>query len=69
MPIVRSQLKSTMAEQAPSNLLSRFLGIIERGGNALPHPATLFALMALSVILISAIAAQFDLAVVHPGTK
>src|SRR5687768_2640935 len=50
-------------------LLSRFLSVIERGGNALPHPATLFALMALGVILMSAVAAQFDLSVVHPGTK
>jgi aminobenzoyl-glutamate transport protein len=49
-------------------LLSRFLQIVERGGNALPHPATLFAIMALSVIVISAIAAHFDLTVVHPGT-
>ena len=58
-----------MAEQARRPLLSRFLGIIERGGNALPHPATLFALMALTVIVVSAIAAQFDLTVVHPSTK
>jgi aminobenzoyl-glutamate transport protein len=58
-----------MAEQAPPTLLSRFLGIIERGGNALPHPATLFALMAVAVVLASALAAQFDLTVVHPGTK
>ena len=58
-----------MAEQASKTLLSRFLGIVERGGNALPHPATLFALMALSVVLISAIVAQFDVSVVHPGTK
>ena len=58
-----------MAEVQRQTALSRFLGIIERGGNALPHPATLFALMALAVIVISAIAAQFDLSVVHPGTK
>ncbi|MEX1129887.1 MAG: AbgT family transporter [Vicinamibacterales bacterium] len=58
-----------MAEQAPRTLLSRFLGIIERGGNALPHPATLFALMALAVIVASGIAAQFDLTVIHPNTK
>ena len=49
-------------------LLSRALGFIERAGNALPHPATLFALMALLVIVVSAIAARFDLAVAHPGT-
>jgi aminobenzoyl-glutamate transport protein len=58
-----------MAEQAPNTLLSRFLGIVERGGNALPHPATLFALMALAVVVVSAIVAQFDLSVIHPGTK
>ncbi len=48
--------------------LSRFLGIVERGGNALPHPATMFALMALAVIVVSAIAAQLGLSAVHPGT-
>ena len=58
-----------MADPAQKTTLSRFLGIIERGGNALPHPATLFALMAVTVIVISAIAAQFDLTVIHPGTK
>jgi aminobenzoyl-glutamate transport protein len=58
-----------MAEQERRTLLSRFLSIVERGGNALPHPATLFALMALAVIVLSAVATQFDLAVVHPGTR
>ncbi|MCB0312363.1 MAG: AbgT family transporter, partial [Calditrichaeota bacterium] len=48
--------------------IARFLSIVERGGNALPHPATLFGLFALGVVIISGIAAQFDLAVVHPGT-
>jgi aminobenzoyl-glutamate transport protein len=58
-----------MSEPERRTALSRFLSIVERGGNALPHPATLFALMALTVILLSAIAAQFDLTVIHPGTK
>ena len=30
--------------------VDRFLAIIERAGNALPHPATLFAILALLVI-------------------
>jgi aminobenzoyl-glutamate transport protein len=51
-----------------ASILSRSLGFIERAGNALPHPATLFALMALAVIIISAIAAQFNISVIHPGT-
>src|SRR5919109_87266 len=33
-----------------SSTLARALGVIERGGNALPHPATLFAIMAALVI-------------------
>ncbi len=48
--------------------LDRFLSIVERGGNALPHPATLFALLALAVIALSAIASQFELSVQHPTT-
>ena len=48
--------------------LSRALALIERGGNALPHPATLFLIMAVAVIVVSAIAAATDLSVVHPGT-
>jgi aminobenzoyl-glutamate transport protein len=54
---------------ARPTLLSRFLTIVEVGGNALPHPATLFAIMAVLVIIVSGIAAQFDIAVIHPGTK
>lgn len=49
-------------------ILSRFLAIVERGGNALPHPATLFAIMALLVVLGSAVAAQLNVNAVHPGT-
>jgi aminobenzoyl-glutamate transport protein len=58
-----------MAEATRRTLLSRFLTVVERGGNTLPHPATLFAIMAVLVVLASAVAAQFDLTVVHPGTR
>lgn len=34
----------------------------------LPHPGTLFALMALAVIVVSGILSRFDLVVTHPGT-
>jgi p-aminobenzoyl-glutamate transporter AbgT len=52
----------------PTGLASRLLALIERAGNALPHPATLFALMSVLVAVVSAAAAQFDLSVVHPGS-
>lgn len=48
--------------------VDRFLDVVERIGNALPDPTTLFALLALFVVVMSGVAAQFDLAVVHPTT-
>ena len=50
------------------SFLERALSFVERVGNALPHPGTLFAGMALLVVVASGITAQLDLAVVHPGT-
>jgi aminobenzoyl-glutamate transport protein len=58
-----------MAENPPRQTgIDRFLSVIERIGNALPHPATLFAGFALLVILLSGVASLLDLSVVHPGT-
>jgi p-aminobenzoyl-glutamate transporter AbgT len=48
--------------------VNRFLDLVERIGNALPDPTTLFALLVLAVVLLSGLAAQFDLAVAHPRT-
>jgi aminobenzoyl-glutamate transport protein len=48
--------------------LERLLGVVERAGNALPHPATLFALMTVVVVVVSAIAVAAGLQVTHPGT-
>ena len=51
-----------------AGMMERFLSLVEKVGNALPHPATLFAGFAGLVILLSWVFAQFDLAVTHPGT-
>ena len=48
--------------------MDRFLSIVERGGNALPHPATLFALLALGVVIASWLASMAGLSVTHPST-
>lgn len=50
------------------NLFNSILDTIEIIGNKLPHPATLFFLMALIVAIISAIGASFDLSAIHPAT-
>ena len=45
-----------------------FLNVVEKGGNALPHPASLFAIFALSALLFSFIGHLLDWTVVHPAT-
>lgn len=51
-----------------TNWINRFLGVVERLGNALPHPATLFAGFAGLIILLSGFLSLFNLTVTHPGT-
>ena len=43
--------------------LQKFLDFVEIGGNKLPHPVTLFAMLCLAVAIISAIAAGMGLSV------
>jgi aminobenzoyl-glutamate transport protein len=50
------------------NRIERMLNMTERVGNALPHPATLFLLFALSVLLFSLIAHLANWSGIHPGT-
>lgn len=50
------------------SFLLRSLDSIERVGNRLPHPATLFAIFALAVIIISEIVYRTGAAAKHPGT-
>lgn len=50
------------------NRFSSILDSIERVGNKLPHPATLFFIMAVIVAVISAIGAGLNLSAQHPAT-
>ena len=50
------------------NPVSIFLNSVEKVGNALPHPATLFGSFAVIVLILSAIFAAFDSSAVHPTT-
>jgi aminobenzoyl-glutamate transport protein len=50
----------------PKNLLSRFLTAIERIGNALPHPATLFAIFAGALIVLSWLFSKIGVSAVDP---
>ena len=49
-------------------LLLRLLDRVEVVGNALPHPATIFALLALAVVLLSWVCTRLGVQATHPGT-
>lgn len=51
-----------------SRIIDGGLRFIERAGNALPHPGTLFALFAILVVLLSGVFSAMDLSVEHPST-
>ncbi|WP_318614844.1 AbgT family transporter [Sporosarcina sp. YIM B06819] len=48
-------------------LFQKFLDMVEKTGNRLPHPVTLFAGLALLVLVLSWIVSSFGLTVEHPG--
>ncbi len=53
------------AVSSPS-ILSRFLSAVENIGNALPHPATLFAIFAGGLILLSWLSSKVGVVAVNP---
>ena len=52
-----------------TGIFQGMLNWTERAGNALPHPATLFALFALAALVFSAVGYVLGWEVIHPGTK
>jgi aminobenzoyl-glutamate transport protein len=63
---------ATSSQPAPAparkSALDRLLLMVEKGGNALPHPATLFLIFALLIIVASDLAARSGLSALHPST-
>ena len=51
------------------SLFQRFLSYTEKAGNALPHPATIFASFAIITLVVSYIAASLGWFAVHPTTQ
>lgn len=58
-----------MTVKTKTSLMQRFLNLVERGGNALPHPATLFFSMAILTLIISWIGNLLGWEVIHPATN
>lgn len=61
-------MNNPVSGPTPSRGVAGFLGAIERVGNALPHPATLFGSLALLVIVLSGVFAALGISAQHPGT-
>ena len=55
-------------EKPPAKPKKGFFYYVEKGGNALPHPALLFGLFALTVLVVSAIGSLLGWHGVHPAT-
>lgn len=58
----------TATTQPKRSFFYRVLDAIEIVGNKLPHPATLFALLAILVALLSGLLDVFHVSAKHPGT-
>lgn len=59
--------QSEIEAPAKDSFMNRALGLVERAGNILPHPATLFVILAFVVIIVSAIVSAAGVSVVLPG--
>ncbi|MBT3421871.1 MAG: AbgT family transporter, partial [Bacteroidetes bacterium] len=55
-------------EISKSTKKSRILSFVEKRGNALPHPASLFGILALIVLLLSVIGYYLGWNALHPAT-
>lgn len=57
-----------MTKKSNKKYIEEFLSLIEKVGNKLPNPTTLFAIFSVAVLLLSWIVSQFEFSVIHPGT-
>ncbi|GAB2684373.1 AbgT family transporter [Aliiglaciecola sp. 3_MG-2023] len=64
--MVQGQTSNQPSNEQNSGWFSRFLATVEWLGNLLPHPITLFAILALFIVVLSGILGYFDVAVLDP---
>jgi aminobenzoyl-glutamate transport protein len=60
---------TTIKNDKKVSFVDKFLNVIEKGGNALPHPATLFGILALVMIAVSGIGAALGWQVTFEGVN
>ncbi|MDW7680376.1 MAG: AbgT family transporter [bacterium] len=55
-------------KKSKTSFINKFLNIVERVGNALPHPASLFGIFALMALAASTLGQWLGWEVIHPAT-
>lgn len=55
------------AEKQKKGVFGKFLDFVERTGNAMPHPVTIFVIFCLAIIVISGICAKLGVSVSYEG--
>ncbi|MBD3287267.1 AbgT family transporter [candidate division KSB1 bacterium] len=60
--------KKKKSKKPKTSLIDRFLNVVERVGNALPHPASLFGIFALMALAASTVGHWLDWQATHPAT-
>ncbi|MFK7960104.1 MAG: AbgT family transporter [Phycisphaerales bacterium] len=58
--------ETSPTDRPTSGWFARFLGAVEWLGNLLPHPVTLFALFALGIVVVSAVAGHLEVSAADP---
>ncbi|MGE7934803.1 AbgT family transporter [Viridibacillus arvi] len=61
-------MTKTMSKRPKKKIIERFLDGVEKAGNKLPDPVTLFVIMAFLILGLSSIMAKFNVSAVKPGT-
>ncbi|MGE7918021.1 AbgT family transporter [Viridibacillus sp. NPDC093762] len=61
-------MTKTMSKKPKKKIIERFLDGVEKAGNKLPDPVTLFVIMAFLILGMSWIMAKFNVSAVKPGT-
>ncbi|MFE6166922.1 AbgT family transporter [Viridibacillus arvi] len=61
-------MTKTMSKRPKKKIIERFLDGVEKAGNKLPDPVTLFVIMAFLILGLSWIMAKFNVSAVKPGT-
>ena len=59
----------TIKEKKKESFLNKILGQIEKAGNKLPDPVTIFVVLCLAILVLSSVLSYFGVSKIHPMTN